>query len=961
MSSSGKAVFQSYASGEDLRSLTRVFPHVVGCRTARVVGGVFTGLGARVAFLRFRLFRRRAAAAALVSAMLGGGMLAPVRGLAADKADRPGGFDPEVARKFAGVQEWQGFWEVTETRSISKSNSMGYRENVYEGSGYGRFVLHRSIEDGWDPARGDFRWLGNGEASGMRNETMSSWSKSGPRMVGDDWRDHDDGQAPMKDVEFTIWMNRQYAALHAGLGTQGAVKTTRKGRRVSEESSADGQHHYAEQDINESRPGAIPTFFVNNYEKTKARHYQVVQGGPGVLVFTEEERGHDATGGDSLRRSQVVMVPVYDNLECEVTIEGYAQWRPKGSIADPKKPGNGLVARAVLKSKDGTDKDLPEVDRFRFELLDTSREPGICLNWPLGAKDDDYDLRLADFKTGSEPDRLAAMRKFMLAWRMRSMGDFDPENMPDGGVPKWSFPEVDENGQKGELPEPPKDKDGHPYAEAAIECFDFGAKSELRVTCILKDGRELLGLMKSEGGQEDLVRLPKRNGPDWIAESWRKEHDVMKLAASDDNEEVAGQPLNGDGFTLYEEYRGWVEKGKDIEGDPKKKDLFVRNEIGADAKGGIALFERVSKIKVHADLRANELISLPVVEVESVANAKGERIMNWNHRDAPHRVDQHGVIMINTSGFRSSGGATKGVINDDKKNRAFRPGKVQFIRVEGRGVNDGIFSGSRSSGNYNLSERDAAFAYDRGVAHELLHAVGVDHHGEGEEAQMFYFQGAGDPMNATHRARFVGIMPPTDYDLGRMVGGRPAVWSDFDRGPTITLRWEDTHEDVAESLNAEFERELAAERAKPLFTGDGSRRAAKFPQYGKDAHFWSEFEINEDVSDGLTTRGFREGVAPKFSRFVTIGRWSQADSGNELCLMRYYFASAYPVDAQEKAFYLVRPGANRAGRDLCKTPEGTGANAADHEPKSRFSDSAPGRGGCFKYICPNDAIPGRTL
>ena len=113
--------------------------------------------------------------------------------------------------------------------------------------------------------------------------------------------------------------------------------------------------------------------------------------------------------------------------------------------------------------------------------------------------------------------------------------------------------------------------------------------------------------------------------------------------------------------------------------------------------------------------------------------------------------------------------------------------------------------------------------------------------------------------------------------------------------------------------------------------------------------------------DGLTTRGFREGVAPKFSRFVTIGRWSQADSGNELCLMRYYFASAYPVDAQEKAFYLVRPGANRAGRDLCKTPEGTGANAADHEPKSRFSDSAPGRGGCFKYICPNDAIPGRTL
>jgi hypothetical protein len=897
----------------------------------------------------------------LVVALLGGGMLAPSRGLAADKSEGPKGFDPEVARKFAGVKEWQGFWEVTEKRSISKSNGMGYMENVYEGSGYGRFVLQRSLDDGWDPGRGDFRWQGSGEGSGMRNETMSSWSRSGPRMVGEDWRDHDDGQAPMNDVEFTIWMGRQHASVHAGSGTQGAVTKTRKGRSVSEESSADGQHHYSEKDINETFPGAIPTFFVNNYEATKAKHYQVVRGGPGVLVFTEEERGHDAAIGDSLRRSQVVMVPVYDNLECEVTIEGYAKWRPMGSIADPKKPGNGLVARAVLKSKDGKDKDLPEVDRFRFELIETSREPGICMNWPLGAKDDDYDLRLADFKTGSEPDRLAAVRKFMLAWRMGSMGDFDLQNMPDGGIPKWSFPEVDENGQKGELPEPPKDKDGHPFAEVGIECFDFGAKSELRVTCILKDGRELLGLMKGEGGQQDLVRLPKRNGPDWVAESWRKDHDVMKLAASDDEEKVEGQPLNGDGFTLYEEYRGWVEKRKHIEGDPKKKELFVRNEIGADAKGGIALFERVSKIKVHANLRANELIQLPMIYIESEANAKGERIMNWNHRDAPHRVDQHAVVMITTSGFRSSGGGTEGVFNDDKQNRAFRPGKAREVHLEAKGVADGIFSGARSINRYNLSDRDAAFAYDRGVAHELLHAVGVDHHGEGEDKTEFYFLGAGDPANTAHRARFVNRLPPSDYDLGGTIWGRPAVWSDFDRGPTITLLWEDTGEDVAQAENAEFERELAAERANPIYAHSDGGRAAKFPQYGKDASFWSESRLYESVSDGNTRRGFLEGAGKNFTRFVTIGKMSQADSGNELCLMRYYFANAYPVEGREDTYWLVRPGDNRAGRDLCKSPEGTGGNAPSHKPKSRFGDSAPGRGGCFEYICPNDAIPGRTL
>jgi hypothetical protein len=94
---------------------------------------------------------------------------------------------------------------------------------------------------------------------------------------------------------------------------------------------------------------------------------------------------------------------------------------------------------------------------------------------------------------------------------------------------------------------------------------------------------------------------------------------------------------------------------------------------------------------------------------------------------------------------------------------------------------------------------------------------------------------------------------------------------------------------------------------------------------------------------------------------VTIGHLHEADSGNELCLMRYYFANAYPVDATEKAFYLVRPGKNHVGQELCKSPEGTGQNAPDHKPKSRFGDSAAGRGGCFQYVCPNDAIPPRTL
>jgi len=30
---------------------------------------------------------------------------------------------------------------------------------------------------------------------------------------------------------------------------------------------------------------------------------------------------------------------------------------------------------------------LFQVKNIRFQLLDTSREPGVCMNWPLNAKD----------------------------------------------------------------------------------------------------------------------------------------------------------------------------------------------------------------------------------------------------------------------------------------------------------------------------------------------------------------------------------------------------------------------------------------------------------------------------------------------------------------------------------------------------------------------------------------------
>lgn len=606
----------------------------------------------------------------------------------------------------------------------------------------------------------------------------------------------------------------------------------------------------------------------------------------------------------SFKKGRLFLTPEFIDVEVVLEIEDYAKWRPLGSISSPKKPGNSLRAKATLKPKEGGAETLPKVKQVKYRLLDTSREPGVCLNWPLEAKDKDPDLRLVATPglqgVASNEDQELVFASTLL----------DDKNQP--------------------------------YAPVQIDSFDFGGRGTLLVTFELSDGRSIAGVLKQDGANETMVRLPKMKGPDWIAESWRKENNVPELPAGDDDESVEGQPMNGDGYTLYEEYRGWVEAGKHIEGDAKQKDFFILNDVGVDAVGGFRLFSREARIRVHHRLTEREM-------------SQEMRLMNGNHRDAPHRVDQHGVYIRCAWGTGIPDAGTTGMTNNDTR-RAFRPGRVREITIEPKSNSNSTFSVKHSVDRARLNEREAVFAYDRAVAHELLHSVGVDHHGEGEEAAAFFFQAAGDPNNKTRRVGFTRTLPHVSgFDL-RKGEGYVYRGNELDRQPTEYLIWEDTGRSIAEEMAPAFERKLAerrAERAKnpPKPEYDNGRFSTEFPVYGKSPSYWRESQLYDE------TGYFND----EFEVVVTIGELQKADSGNATCLMRYYFATAYPVPGQKGTFYVIRPGTNRAGRMICRDPAGTEFNAKNHPPQPRFGDAAPGRGGCFAQICPNDAIPPRSL
>jgi hypothetical protein len=247
---------------------------------------------------------------------------------------------------------------------------------------------------------------------------------------------------------------------------------------------------------------------------------------------------------------------------------------------------------------------------------------------------------------------------------------------------------------------------------------------------------------------------------------------------------------------------------------------------------------------------------------------------------------------------------------------------------------------------YNLDHLNPKRLYAAGVAHELLHSVGVDHHGEGTmSVRWAYFQGPSDPMNPTHKMRFTTSWAPNSTML---LEDPTRTWDFADRGDALTLFWEDNKQNLVEERAAAFSAALIkarADNASYAYTEDTIRKLGA--RFGKSDDYLREYLAHERAEDA-------------FNFLMLVGAYQGTDSGDESCLMRYYFANAYEAKGEKNAFYIMRPGVKQVAVGICTSPDGTGGNAPSHDPQSRFGPAAGGRGNCFLEICPNDAIPPRN-
>lgn len=231
-----------------------------------------------------------------------------------------------------------------------------------------------------------------------------------------------------------------------------------------------------------------------------------------------------------------------------------------------------------------------------------------------------------------------------------------------------------------------------------VASYDYGAWGKLKAEVNI-EGKWYT--CKTEDGK-DCITIPYDKDEDHIADKWEEDYGILEESEDADNdnkpEGVGSNKETGDGFTNYEEYRGFFINKEWKSTDPTYKDIFIYDELGF----GVGYF---------TDLQLQ-------INLISSGEFDSERYVNFNrgHGTLKTQNGQKGLYLCGETMFSSEGKAS--VVGS--------PNVVDRVYI------DAVTIVTKFPYEKDENKRTAMTMKDLNetIAHELGHAVNLMHHGQ---------------------------------------------------------------------------------------------------------------------------------------------------------------------------------------------------------------------------------------
>jgi|GEM_PF-6098597 len=299
----------------------------------------------------------------------------------------------------------------------------------------------------------------------------------------------------------------------------------------------------------------------------------------------------------------------------------YEHWLPKGPKvdgSDDTKGDDSLSFYVVVRDKKDTTKMYSGTYTANWNLAEVSRYPGFCNNYPAYTPSPNTDPDLT-FQKGMKQDPL-----------------FNADSVTD------NIAQTKEG----------KGKDGL----VKIHCMDYAAWGKLQATVILDDGTQIHARPYYDA-QKEYITIPCDKEDNKLADYWEEQNNILHKGYYpewDEDDKPANQRDNGDGYTMFEEYRGFaVHKPKETtpdkqdvheRTDPFTKDVFVYDRDN--------LFQQYYEADNPADLHwhyvvpnKKQFIYLPL-DIKNI----NHRWVNFNRANPYYYYSQYCIVLQQEEG-----------------------------------------------------------------------------------------------------------------------------------------------------------------------------------------------------------------------------------------------------------------------------------------------------------------------